>query len=346
MTNNWENPKSMKKSDSSTENTKALLEKSKATKKVFGKSSTPSFDSSTSTEPKVPLKEEQKLEEKLSPAQMTINMFEGLANAYIMTEKPFTESEANTNNSSEPENKMMVVNENPIHSTSNENESLDGYSQSTDVTIDELREKIKEILSIPLPEDSQEELKEDEVNLRHEENMKILKQKLRLNMSEESHDSDEEQLMTSDVSQSKGTITESVVRTSVPFRKSKGSNIPKYNLEEARKIFTRSSPKNTSKRKSALDHKVTDLTQETLSISKQTPTVLKTEAFKDKMPILEDSEAYKTYYKEREIVELAKKPKGEAIHEEIQVEYAEINTNKERRSFIRSFLRLVSCGRI
>lgn len=347
MAGGWENQKDVKRGGVPAENARAPSEKPKVSKRVFEKLQVQSFDSSTSTEPKTPIKEDPKIEEeRLSPAQETISMFEGLANAYIMTEKPFTENETSANNDSKPESQGEMLNGSP---TANEAECLDSESQATNVTLDELREKIKEILSIPLPEDSQEELKEDEINIRHETNMRMLQQKLRLDVSEENQEPGGEQRPATDdrdMLQSKN-AAESVVRTSVPFRKNKAPSVPKYNLEEARKIFTRGSPRNAEKKKSMLDHKVTDLTQETLQISKQTPKLLRAEAFKENnVPAFEDNEAYKLYYKEREIVELAKKPKDETTNEEIQVEYAETNTSKERRSFIQSLLRIISCGRI
>lgn len=348
-----------------TNNIPTTSERANSNTENFQKPSTTEFNNSvTSVESKDP--NSTKIDTtNLSPAKMTIGMFEGLTKAYIMAEKPFTEDVVKEGK--QEDNKVKPEQfENPEDNPNTIKES----SQLNEVTLDELKEKIKKILSVPLDENEIEDIKEDNLDELHDQNMQILKQKLRLDDSEKTEDLKPETSEPMNVQQlaeennhnkhvsstnkgaytpttmTKMILTEEVVRMSVPFKTSKRDNTSKYNIEETRKIFTRGSPRNVPKKKSILGHRIMDLTEETLSIPRQPTDFSKIDSSHERIPKLDVNEAYNTYYMERDIVELAKKAKPETENEELRVEYHDVNSNKERGSFFGGCLRFLSCGLI
>lgn len=228
----------------------------------------------------------------------------------------------------------------------------------SEVSVDDLNEKMKEILSIPLPEDSNDtELKEDEIDKLHEENMKILKQKLHLNTVKMEVDNDSLNNENNSIPEKSipytvktvemannitATITETKAKP-IPRSKSTSPVLSKCNIEEARKIYTRQRPNSRGRQKSIIQHTVIDLTSEILQINSNPVKIPKSTIEENPLIVMKD-DAYNMYYKERELIEMAKKEKIEPENSEIDIEYIENTVKKGGNSFFRRMISIFTCG--
>lgn len=334
-------------------------------------------------------KDECVLQEPLSPTKSTINMFEELSSAYLMPKKSSGETpmsqKYDVRNDSGSDAPRGIQSES-VEDKQIEKEQLDNTekcytktyktlreSNNTDliqhvmddpeltpseVSAEDFKEKMKEILSIPLPEDGNDiELKEDEIDKLHEENMKILKQKLHLNSEEMNINNPSSNKETVHVAENNkfpnvktveiannvtATITETIAK---PISRSKSTSpvLPKCNIEEARKIYTRHKPASKERKKSIIQHTVIDLTSEILQINTN-PAKIPKFPIEEKLPVVVKDEACNMYYKERELIEMAKKEKIDTGNPEINIEYLENTVKKGGESFFKRMMTIFTCG--
>jgi hypothetical protein len=302
-------------------------------------------------------------ENGMSPTKKMITMFEGLVNTGLLNKKPFVgenpndieEDKTETLNEKKPEASPEIDNE--------ENEE-----DSTDVTVESLKERIKEILNIPILNESNEcELEDDDIDRMHEENMKALKLKLQLS-EQDSIESSEKKSEKDNISENiepeiktvtkvekasaeaikniSTTITETIMK-SIPVNKStenSSQSLPKCNVEEARKIFTRNAQKERMSKKSIVQCNVNDLTGEVLRVNMAIQATPLLNTIQSDVPIIGNNEMDSKYNMEREIIEMVKKIKEIPSVDEIQVEYVENASKKPRRSIFGRFFGCFSCG--
>ncbi|KAM0681211.1 hypothetical protein GINT2_000407 [Glugoides intestinalis] len=297
-----------------------------------------------------------------SPTKKMINMFEGLVNTDLMGKKPFFEE---TSNDIEEEKDEAETLKKKQEETGLE---IENEENSTDVTVESLKERIKEILNIPILNESNEyELEADDIDRMHEENMKALKLKLQLT-DQDSIDSgvkksENESIFKSMEPEIKkvakvekvsiegfksiSTTVKETVMKSIPVNKStenSGQSVPKCNVEEARKIFTRNAQKERESKKNIVQCNVNDLTGEVFHVSiPMQATPLLTSVQSD-VAIIGNNEMDSKYNMEREIIEMVKKIKEIQSVDEIQVEYVESASKKPRSSIFGKVFGCFSCG--
>lgn len=258
--------------------------------------------------------------------------------------------------------------ENEESSTEVPNPEIENEENSTDVTVESLKERIKEILNIPILNESNEcELEADDIDRMHEENMKALKLKLQLseqdaidthtrkceeeNISKKIEPENKmaakiERVSTEPIRHIATTVTETVMK-SIPVNKSsenQSQSLPKCNVEETRKIFTRNVQKENGAKKNTILCNVNDLTGEVLRVNTVIQATPLLSTIQSSIPIIGNNEMDSKYNMEREILEMVKKIKEIPSVDEIQVEYVENASKKPRRSILGRFFGCFSCG--
>lgn len=382
----------------------------KTVEKTFEKLETPEFgDSCTS---RLSSKNETSVskvsEKKMSPTRQTINMFEELANQFILDVKPFAESveapegttvlrsvlapdvasgitdhegsvalgdaegsirtESNFVSSQIEALAKMVADvdeSGELHATNVTNEASeacdatledvqeDAVQDSGKVTIEDLKAKIIEILSVPFPSESpDEETRQRDINKIHDENMKKLKKKLRLD-SEENRSVVElspENCIQDKIGQfeveiskhCKGTVKETSIRK-VSCSSSKSCVIPKSEMDDVKKIFGSSRP--SKRKKSLIQCNINDFTGEStfnVNFGSNTPQLLESE-YSPRLLAAQDL-AFEDYNAERELIEMARREKEVHNNDKIKITYIEDRQTKTASRLRSIFSRLFSCG--
>lgn len=128
----------------------------------------------------------------------------------------------------------------------------------------------------------------------------------------------------------------------IPYKR-RGLDPTRKNINETRKIFERNATASLRERK-AKNHSVTDLTQEVLSVQDFSNGFSKIKQQQNSHNAFEEQTNCKAYEKERDLVELAKRPKEEPVSDEIEVQYLENETKTVRRNPIRFIILVLTCG--
>lgn len=273
---------------------------------------------------------------------------------------PFTQSNIATTSSSETVDKVTNEKQPTI-------DFSEGFQNSDkevpgDITVTDLKEKIKEILSVQLPVDKNfEDLNMEEIEKAHEENMKVLKQKLRLSDKEgaaEISKNDEIKLAyatsegaKSDFSGTQPLSATNTVVKSISIKKDtppdqKTPSLSTRNIEDAKKLFRRHPQMNNTRRKTLIQYNINDLTDEIVQIDNTPAKTGGYTAYEENKPVIGGDEIYSKYQMEKEIVETAKMSGEIAANEEIKVEYIENVSKKPKSGFLSTIMKIITCGMI
>lgn len=222
------------------------------------------------------------------------------------------------------------------------------------VTIEDLKAKIVEILSVPFPSESlDQEAKKGDINRIHDENMKKLKKKLRLDFEEdESAHSGQADCVQDKVGQFeieiskhyKGTVKETSIRK-VPCNSSKSHALQAPEMNDVKKIFGTSRPRPSKRKKSLVQCNVNDFTGEptfNVSLGLRTPQLLESECGSE-VSAGQDME-FEEYNTERDLIEMARRENEALSDDKIKITYIDNRQAKNASGFRSIFSKLFSCG--
>lgn len=227
----------------------------------------------------------------------------------------------------------------------------DGREDTTKVTIEDLKAKIIEILDVPILSENQERVLQKDIDRMHDENMRGLKKKLRLDFESDRAVTQsapiigiQEKIGQFEVEISKhykGKVKEASMQKA--SCRERPCILQKSEMDDAKKIFNSARSRVSKRRKSLIQCNINDLTE----------TSVFNVNFEPHTPHLEDEcqtqqsdqdMTFEDYNAERELIKMAIKEKDAPCDSRIEVTYMENKQAEEPFRLMSILERLFYCG--